>query len=307
MEKVLIVGCGDVAMRALPMLLERYRVSALVRQLHAGERLAALGVGGIVGDLDDPASLAPLAGLADRIVHLAPPPDAGAIDTRTRNLVAALTRDDKAAATRGAMVAQAPRAPARLVYISTSGVYGDCRGAYVDELRPVNARTDRARRRVDAEQTVLAYGRTVGVNVSILRVPGIYATDRLPLERLKRGTPVLAAEDDVYTNHIHADDLAAIVVAALERAQPGTIYNASDDSEMKMSEWFDLLADRAGLPRPPRVRRAEASECIAPMLLSFMSESRRLVNAKMKRELGITLRYPTVREGVPARLSVASN
>jgi nucleoside-diphosphate-sugar epimerase len=189
--------------------------------------------------------------------------------------------------------------PERLVYISTSGVYGDCRGERIDETRPVDPRSARGQRRVDAERLLLDWGAARGVNVSVLRVPGIYAADRLPLERLRRGTPVLAREDDVYTNHIHADDLAAICIAALERAVPGGVYNASDDSELRMGDWFDLVADRFALPRPPRVPRAEAERVIPPMLLSFMSESRRLVNARMKRELGVTLRYPTVFEGVP--------
>jgi nucleoside-diphosphate-sugar epimerase len=283
MDSLLVVGCGDVARRALPALLARWRVTALVRR--ADETLAALGVGQVVGDLDRPESLATLGQGFSRVLHLAPPPEAGAGDPRTAHLAAALE-------SKGML-------PERLVYISTSGVYGDCRGERFDETRPVNPRSARGQRRVDAERLLLDWGAARGVNVSVLRVPGIYAADRLPLERLKRGTPVLAREDDVYTNHIHADDLAAICVAALERAAPGGVYHASDDSELHMGDWFDLVADRFGLPRPPRIPRAEAERVIPPMLLSFMSESRRLVNARMKRDLGVTLRYPTVFEGVP--------
>jgi nucleoside-diphosphate-sugar epimerase len=186
-----------------------------------------------------------------------------------------------------------------VVYISTSGVYGDCGGARVDESRPVNPGTERGARRVDAERAMTEWGERAGVKVTILRVPGIYAADRLPVERLKRGTPVLRAEDDVYTNHVHAEDLAAICVRALGADAPPGIYNASDDSEMKMGDWFDLVADRFGLPRPPRVSRTEAARAISPTLLSFMSESRRLVNRRMKEALGIRLRYPTVLDGVP--------
>jgi nucleoside-diphosphate-sugar epimerase len=283
MDSLLVVGCGDVARRALPALLARWRVTALVRR--ADETLAALGVEQVVGDLDRPESLATLGQGFSRVLHLAPPPEAGAGDPRTAHLAAALE-------SRGML-------PERLVYISTSGVYGDCRGERIDETRPVDPRSARGQRRVDAERLLLDWGAARGVNVSVLRVPGIYAADRLPLERLRRGTPVLAREDDVYTNHIHADDLAAICIAALERAVPGGVYNASDDSELRMGDWFDLVADRFALPRPPRVPRAEAERVIPPMLLSFMSESRRLVNARMKRELGVTLRYPTVFEGVP--------
>jgi len=278
----LIVGVGDVARRALPALVARYDTLAMVR---AAGPAVPTGVRLAIGDLDLPATLAPLAGAADVVLHLAPPDETRDGDVRTRNLIIALS---------GARIL-----PRRLVYISTSGVYGDCAGARIDESRPVNPQSARAARRVDAERTVIEWGASAGVQTTILRVPGIYSADRLPVERLKRGTPVLRDEDDVYTNHVHADDLAAICVRALEPDAPPGIYNAADDSELKMGEWFDLVADRFGLARPPRVSRAEAARVISPMLLSFMSESRRLVNRAMKEVLGIRLRYPTVFEGVP--------
>jgi nucleoside-diphosphate-sugar epimerase len=218
------------------------------------------------------------------VLHLAPPGESGDRDLRTANLIAALSL----------------RPPVRLVYISTSGVYGDCGGAWVDEDRPLAPQNLRAVRRVDAEHSLLAWGRQSGVAVAVLRVPGIYAAERLPLTQLKRGAPVLRAEDDVYTNHIHADDLAAICLAALERGAAGRVYNASDDSEIKMGDYFDLVADRARLLRPPRIARVTAEAgAIAEGLMSFMRESRRLVNTRMKAELGVRLRYPSVYEGVP--------
>ena len=171
--------------------------------------------------------------------------------------------------------------PASLVYGSTSGVYGDCAGERVDETRPLHPRTPRAQRRVDAERAVRHYGRAAHVRASILRIPGIYAPDReggTPRERLLKRTPVLDAKDDVYTNHIHADDLARAVVAALWRGKPQRVYNASDDTELKMGDYFDLAADLYGLPRPPRVPRGTAQDELPLMLLSFMSESRRLDN-----------------------------
>ncbi len=281
MQKLLIVGCGDVARRALPALMARYEVAALSRH---PEGLPS-AVKAIAADLDSLETADWRGFPADCVLHSAPPGDSGAIDARTRKLLAAY--------------ADGGKLPRRFVYISTSGVYGDCGGDWVDESRPVNPQSDRARRRVDAENRLLAWGRATGVNVSVLRVPGIYAADRLPVERLRRGTAALRAEDDVYTNHIHADDLAAICVAALERAAAGGIYNASDDSELKMADYFDLVAGRAGLTPPPRISRAEARQKINPALLSFMSESRRLRNARMKVELGVVLRYPTVYDGVP--------
>lgn len=300
MYTLLIVGFGDVAQRAMPQLSVHYHVLALVRTAEAAARASRLGATPLAGDLDRPETLASLAGAAECVLHLAPPEAGGDRDLRTRSLVDALSA-------RG-MVAHANRPIRRLerlVYVSTSGVYGDCGGARVDESRPVNPQSDRAQRRVDAERTLLDWGVREGVRVTILRVPGIYAADRLPIERIERGTPALRAEDDVFTNHIHAEDLAAVCVAALAHGADGRVYNVSDDSELKMGEYFDLVADRAGLPRPPRIARANAAGRVSPVALSFMSESRRLVNHRMKAELGIALRYPTVREGVPQRIDRA--
>lgn len=270
MKRLLIAGYGDVARRAAPRLETRYAMHPLSRRLGF--------------DFDRPETLASLPE-ADAVLHCAPPPAAGSADTRTTHLLAALAK--------GRIL------PARVVYVSTSGVYGDCGGARVDEMRAVRPRTDRARRRVDAERQLALWCSERGVALVILRAPGIYAADRLPLERLRQGTPVLRQEDDVYTNHIHAEDLAAIIVRALEDGAPAGTYNASDDSELRMGDWFDLVAERAGLPRPPRIARREAPQHIAPELLSFMSESRRLANRRMKEGLGVRLRYRTVFEGVP--------
>lgn len=280
-ERLLIIGCGDIARRALPALLQCYQVDALTRSADDAAKLNAQGVNALHGDLDQPDSLTVIARRADLLLHLAPPNNSGDRDMRTRNLIAHLS-------TRNML-------PRKAVYISTSGVYGDCDGARVEESRPVNPGSARAKRRVDAEATMTA----PGMSLCVLRVPGIYAADRLPLERLRSGTPVLRDEDDVYTNHIHADDLANAVVAACANTSRHAVYNISDDSEMKMGEWFDFVADRYGLPRPPRISRAEAQARISPLLLSFMSESRRLSNGNMKAALQVRLRYPTVREGVP--------
>ena len=288
--RVLIVGCGDVGMRVLRLLHPRWRVLALSSSPARLDVLRQAGALPLLGNLDDPATLGRLGGLADAVLHLAPPPAQGPRDTRTRHLVQALSR--------GGPVQ-------RLVYASTTGVYGDCGGARFDETRAVAPATDRARRRVDAETTLRWYGRRAGVAVSILRVPGIYAVDREgghPRDRLLRGTPVLRPEDDVYTNHIHADDLARLCVAALLRGRPQRVLHASDDTELRMGDYFDLAADLCALPRPPRIGRAEAAERLPPALLSFMSESRRLDNTRMKRDLRVRLQHPTVADGLRAGL-----
>lgn len=274
--RLLIVGCGDVGMRLLPLVRERFRVFALTSQPARHAELRAAGAVPLTADLDQPASLARLARLASHVVHLAPPPSSGVIDSRTRSLAAIL-----------------PEAT-RLVYISTTGVYGDCGGAEFDETRPVRPANPRAVRRVDAERVLRRWASNTGGRLSILRVPGIYAGDRLPLERLQKGMPALAAEDDVYTNHVHADDLARLIVLALFRGAPSRVYHAVDDSDMKMADYFDAVADARGLPRPPRLPRAQLKDAVSPMMLSFMSESRRLRNARIRQELGLRLRYPTV-------------
>ena len=283
--RLLNIGCGDVGLRVLKLLAGRWRVLALTSSPARAAELRAAGAVPLVGNLDEPATLARLAGLADRVLHLAPPAREGETDLRTRHLLAALAR----------------RPPAVLVYASTTGVYGDCGGAFIDETRPLNAATDRARRRVDAEAQLRAFGRRHGTRVSLLRIPGIYAGDREgghPRERLAKGTPVLRREDDVFTNHIHADDLAHACLLALLRGLAQRAVNVCDDSQLLMGDYFDLAADLAGLPRPERISRAEAVERMGPMQLSFWSESRRLVNARLKRELRLQLRYPTPREGL---------
>jgi nucleoside-diphosphate-sugar epimerase len=265
-------------------------VLALTSSADRAPALRQAGAVPLLGNLDDPATLGRLGGLADAVLHLAPPRTQGAEDTRTQHLLQALARGGRVR---------------RLVYASTTGVYGDCGGAFFDETRPPQPATDRGRRRVDAEARVRAFGRQTGACVTVLRIPGIYAADRAgghPRERLLRGTPVLVREDDVFTNHIHADDLARACLAALVRGLPQRVVHASDDTDLRMGDYFDLAADLCGLPRPARITRAQAQTSLPPMLLSFMSESRRLDNRRLKQELKLRLRYPTVAEGIVAGL-----
>lgn len=298
MQRLLIAGCGDIGLRAAALLHGRYRLFALMHDKSRDALLRARGIIPIPGDLDQPRTLRRLAGVADIVLHFAPPRtpsyanrsavdcDGELCDARTAALLAHL--------------AKGKSLPRSLIYISTSGVYGDCAGAYVSETAAIAPRTGRAHRRVDAERRLRKWGRNSGVAVSILRVPGIYSAERLPIARLQARTPALINFDDAYSNHIHADDLARIVIAAIRFAKRGRIYNASDDSEFKMGDYFDLVADRFGLARPPRISRAAAANQLPPNLLSFMSESRRLRNARMKRELRVRLAYPTVVEGLAA-------
>lgn len=282
----MIIGCGDVARRALPWLARRFRVFALVRNAADDVAVRRLGAIPLRGDLDQPKTLRRLAGIAHCMLHTAPPRNSGSHDGRTRRLLAALS-------TRTSL-------PQRISYISTSGVYGDCGGRRVDETTSTRPGTPRAQRRVDAERVLRDFGIRSRCAVAILRAPGIYAADRLPIDRLRRADPVLAREDDVYTNHIHAADLARISSIALFRARGGRVFNASDDSSLRMGDYFDLVAETLGLAHPPRVTRAAAGKQLSPLSLSFMSESRRLVNDRFKRELRIRLRYPNVTDGLQA-------
>jgi len=288
-QKILIVGSGDIARRTLSRLVRRYRVYAVLRDPGRMAEWRALGACPLRADLDDRASLQRIAGLADYLLHLAPPPNEGAHDTRTRHLLAALDKGKSL--------------PRRLIYVSTTGVYGDCGGQPIDETRRLHPESSRAARRVDAERCLRRWGRQNGVAVSILRAPGIYAADRLPLERLARGLPALAAADDVYTNHIHADDLAAACVAALRHGRANRAYNVVDDSDLKMADYFDRVAAAFALSPPPRLSRDEAVRQLSPMQWSFMRESRRIGNRRIKQELKLRLAYPTVDVGIAEALA----
>ena len=307
--KILIVGFGDVGKRVAKRLRNRYAVSALVRSADHARTARGMGVVPVRGDLRRPRSLQKIAGAADVIFHFAPPPGAGCHDTHTHHLLAALTRPSRDRSPSTEMHSPATTRsyllPQRLVYISTTGVYGDCGGEWIDETRLLKPVTARARRRVDAERALVAWGRHFGVIVSILRAPGIYADDRLPLERLRRGTPAMVAEDDVFTNHIHADDLARAAIAAMRRGKAGRVYNVVDDSALSMADYFDRVADAFELPRPPRISRAEAAKILPPAMMSFMSESRRIGNIRLKRELRFRLQHPSVGEFL-RRISPAS-
>ena len=320
--------------RALLARIAPPRVIALTTRAERATQLRPHGVTPIVGDLDAPRSLRRLAGLARTVLYLAPPPSSGADDPRTQALLAALgarTRYRAARASRpmsgrlyrrsfatshggpaprslspgirasqnrrivteGTPTARA-RSPVRLVYASTTGVYGDCAGALIDETRPVRPANARAKRRVAAERRLRQANRRGTTAANIVRIPGIYARERLPLARIEQRKPALVDGDDVYTNHIHADDLAAIMVRAATHGRIGRVVHASDDTVLKMGAYFDRVADAFRLPRVPRIRREAAEQTLDPMVLSFMRESRRLSNRRLKRELKVTLRYPSV-------------
>jgi len=277
--RILIIGCGDIGLRVARRLARSYRVFALTSSPNRFQELREVGATPILGNLDQPESLWRLSGLAQTVIHLAPPQNQGNRDCRTRNLIRILSQ--------GSHVVR------RLIYISTTGVYGDHGGAKVTEATPTKPQSERAKRRVDAEQILRLWAPAHGVALTILRVPGIYAANRLPIERLQSKTPALIPEEDAYSNHIHSDDLARLICAALYHGKPQRVINTCDGGETKMGDYFDEVADAFGLDRPPRMPAEQLQKIVNPMLWSFMRESRRVTNTRLH-ELKTPLRYPSV-------------
>lgn len=282
---MLIVGCGDVGRRLAHQAMDRgTRVSAIVRRPEHAAALRDVGIDAQALDLDQPLSGNGTDWNHDEIYYLAPPPPSGIEDPRVGHLLAAL-----------------PRSPGRrLVYVSTTGVYGNCDGAWIDESRPANPQVDRARRRYDAEQRLLRWREDTGSTVVILRVAGIYGPGKLPIERLRQQVPMIAAADAPWTNRIHIEDLVAVCEAAMARGRDGEVYNVSDGKPGNMRDYFDQVADLFGLARAPVISLDAARSSLSPGMLSYLGESRRLDNRKMLDGLQLTLRYPDLASGLAA-------
>jgi nucleoside-diphosphate-sugar epimerase len=247
---VLIVGCGDIGQRVAVRLLAAGRaVTGVVRSEASALAVKAAGVHTVRVDLDSDSQPSGWAGGYDEVYYFAPPPREGDSDDRLRRFLAQLDTGP---------------APSRIVYISTSAVYGDCGGEWITESQPVAPTTARGRRRLDAENRLCSWTQAHGVRLVILRVPGIYGPGKLPLARLEKGLPVLREADAPWTNRIHADDLADICIAAMQADSPGIVYNVSDGHPSNMTDYFFRVADAAGLPRPPEVDRQEAGGCCRP-------------------------------------------
>jgi nucleoside-diphosphate-sugar epimerase len=299
-RRLLILGCGDIGQRIAALAAGPWRVFGVARSAVTLGRIRAAGAVPLSAD----APRRRLQALADWVVHSAPPPQdarspaGGDVDTLTRRWSARLVQSPRRRAS-GPRAGDRPRK--RLVYLSTTGVYGDRQGRLTNEVCAVNPITDRARRRVDAERTLRDAGRRgAALRVAILRVPGIYAIDRLPTRRLQDGLPVLRPQDDVQTNHIEASDLARLARMALLRFRSQRVLNVVDDSALAMGDYFDQVACWAGLPLPPRLDRDTLLSSVSPMRATFMSESRRLSNRRMKQELRVALRYPKVADFLAA-------
>jgi nucleoside-diphosphate-sugar epimerase len=280
--RVLIVGCGDIGRRVAQRLRAMGReVTAITRSPPSAAQAADAGLRWIAADLDRPLARAS----APLLFWFAPPPASGAGDPRLRAWLA----------TQGEL-------PARLVYISTSGVYGDCQGRWIDEDEPLRALSERARRRLDAESALLEAAQR-GTEVVILRVPGIYGPGRLPRQRLQQRQPVLRAQESPYTNRIHADDLALAALHAAAYGRGGRAYNVSDGQPTTMCDYFLRCARLLGLPEPPQISLEEARRQFTPAMWSFMEQSKRLRTERLRQELHFMPRYPGLELGLPACLA----
>ena len=286
MTSVFIAGCGDIGKRvAREYLTEGIPVSALVRSPEKGAALEAMGIRTFVADLDDPTTLTGLPTAGAILFYFAPPPGGGHQDPRVENFCRSIASGDE---------------PAQVIYMSTSGVYGDCGDATVTEESATLPQTARGKRRLHAESNFLDWGARKNVPVIILRVTGIYGPGRLPVSQLTTGQPVLEVGIANLTNRIHADDLTTVCRAAATRGKNGQVYNVSDGHPTTMTDYFNAAADFLGLPRPRQIPWEEARQLMSPLMLSYVAESRRMDNRKIREELGVTLRYPTLAEGIPA-------
>jgi nucleoside-diphosphate-sugar epimerase len=285
MYPVFIVGCGGVGQGVAKEWIKRgTRVSALTHTIPSANHLTELGITPVMGDLDVADTLADLQLSGQWVYYFAPPVSTGTVDTRMQTFIGRLG------------LLKEP--PLGIVYISTSGVYGDCQGAWVDEEAPLAPVTDRSKRRVDAEQRLRTWGSESGVAVIVLRVGGIYGPGRLPLKRLQKSEPVLEPAESPYSNRIHIDDLVTVSLAAIERGEGDRAYNVCDDAPTTMSDYFFAVAAAAGLPRPPTVNRQQAAAVLSSGMLSYLNESRRMVNRRLHEELKVTLRYPDLVSGL---------
>jgi len=289
-QSCLIVGCGYAGRRLARRLQPRWRVLATARSDPAAAELQAAGIEVVRADLD--AALAP--GLLETavdgaaIAYLAPPPDHGTDDARLARFLAALGHAQ----------------PPVLLYMSTTGVYGDAGGVVVTEDSPLLPANDRSRRRVAAETAAQGWCAGRGVRCVILRVPGIYGPGRLPLDRLRRGEPALRPEDAGPGNRIHVEDLVTACVAGLERPVSGA-FNVTDGNPASTTEFLQRTAAIAGLAPPPLVALADAPGRISAGMLAFLRESRRVDNRRMREELGVELRYARLDDGIAASLAGA--
>ncbi|MCL4108368.1 UNVERIFIED_CONTAM: hypothetical protein GTU68_065396 [Idotea baltica] len=275
-----IVGCGDIGRRVAALYQDR-ELHGIVSSAESASLCEQLSIYSKILDLDSSYSLESDSFSGADIYYFAPPPPVGAKDTRLKRFLNQISEDSEL--------------PRRLVMISTTGVYGDSGGEWIDENTPVNPKADRAVRRVSAEQILQRWSEKTHCSFMILRVPGIYAEDRLPLARLEKNLPIVIEAEAGYTNRIHADDLARACKAAMDCDASNQIINVTDGNPSTMTDYFNHVADYAKLPRPPQISLDEAEQTLSAGMVSYLKESRRIKNDKMLKILGFKLLYPSLK------------
>lgn len=285
---VLIIGCGDTGRRLAAVYRgEGREVAGVVRSARSAEALKALGITALRTDLDAD-DLPNLPSKNALLFYFAPPVDVGKDDVRIERLLEHL---------------ELTGLPARFLYMSTSGVYGDCQGRWIDEDEPLKPSTYRAQRRIAAEEAVQRWCGARGIPWVVLRVPAIYGPGRLLTERLKSGMPTVRPAECSYTNRIHSHDLTRVCHAAMEQAPASAVYNVSDGKPSTITDYLFQLAELTGMPKPPLISMQDAERMLSPSIMSFLKESKRLRNDKLLADLKFTLSYPDLRSGLAASLA----
>ncbi len=287
-KKISIIGCGYIGQRLIQLLLSRKlaeaeQINTLVKSIDSQKQCSKLGVSSIQFDMDTIDIPLPehLQIHQSILYYFAPPPSHGSIDTRARQFIKQLIK-----------------APSRIVLISTTGVYGNCHGQWVNENTALNPGVDRARRRVDAEQQFQSYCRKVNIPLVILRVSGIYGPGKLPLKRIKAQTPIVREEDSPFSNRIHTDDLLEICLKAGLSDNIEGIFNCADGHPTTMYDYFIKVARAKKLPEPPAITLQQAKTQLSAGMLSYMDESRRIDNQKLLTEFDLSLKYPDLDKGL---------
>ena len=287
--KSVVFGCGDIGRRTVKWLLssgvDAENVYAYVNTSKSAELCARMKVIALTVDLDKTIRDVSLCHEAD-LYYTVPPQKSGDLDQRSRALLENW-QDNKIT-------------PKKVVLISTTGVYGDCDGQWVDESTPINPHSARAKRRCDSEEVWLKWGRSNKVPVIVLRVPGIYSFSRLPRQRLIKRTPVVNPQECGFTNRIHADDLAQVCVKAMELGVGGEVFNVTDGTPGKISEYLQAAAHVLGMEPLPQISMREAHKVLSAGMLSYLGESRKISNKKMLEDLDVVLNFPDMLQGIKA-------
>jgi nucleoside-diphosphate-sugar epimerase len=293
LRSAIILGCGFTGRVLARLLIDRgVRVRGTTRHAEGADALARIGAEHALLDTARPGTLVGFAREMEIVFDMIPP-----LRTRSRSGGEAFADPtaDLIRASEGAGIR-------RFVYLGSTAVYGSADADWVDEETPVRPDSPRARARHAAEESLRAAHRERGFPSVIVRAPGIYGPGRTLVDRIRRGAYRVVGDGRNYMNRIHVEDLAAGLLAAAERGREGATYVVSDDCPERARVVADFCAALVGAPPPPSMDPAEAARAMGGSTLAMLRGNKRLCNRRMKEELGVVLRYPSYREGIPASL-----